>query len=387
MNGNESESTCDDDCVVPSLPQDELMSKQSPQQHQQHETVLRMNNSLSNYKHDSVFKSEPDNPYKSERTMEFKTEIPEDNNNNRLRLTSYDDDDVRYAAQAEDAFRYNSHPESNSFRYGAESNNSRFEESLRLGSQGYSPKPSYRDYWRDSYREGFPSRSDFHQRLSAMQDYYLQRSMASQDRYPGVIGYSRSDPASRFGYPRFDYSSRAYNANRYEAAKAEGYPSPSAFESRSEFQRPNEKYFRSPSDYSPREEYTTLKSGEEVPRSTFNRNSLPPKSSSDEFVKPTVSRSEFSSRQNSAGRDFSLKSEKTSTSVSSSSINMGSNGNSVISSNIDRCDRDQVTNDVKEKEAEDKGSKGGLIELKSSQKTDINGNTGKVFSIDANVYN
>ena len=378
MNGNESESTCDDDCVVPSLPQDELLSKQNPHQHQQHETVLRMNNSLSNFKHDSVFKSEPENLYKGERTMQFKTEIPEDNNNNRLRLTSYDDDEVRYGAQAEDSFRYSSHPESSSFRYGAENNNSRFEESLRLGSQGYSPKPSYRDYWRDSIRDGYSSRSDFHQRLSAMHEYYFQRSMTPQDRYPGVIGYSRNEPPSRFNYPRFDYSSRAYNATRYEAAKAETYPSSSAFENRGEFQRPNEKYFRSPTDYVTRDEYTVLKSGEEVPRSNFIRNSLPSKSSSDEFVKPTVSRSEFALRQSNAARDLSPRSEKTSTCLNSSTINMNCNSNSVInnSSSNERLDREKMTNDSREAQSQERDTRGGLIELKSSQKTDINGNSG-----------
>ena len=379
MNGNESESTCDDDCVVPSLPQDELISKQSPQQHQQHETVLRMNTSLSNYKHDSVFRTEPENPYKSERTMQFKTEIPEDNNNNRLRLTSYDDDDVRYAAQAEDSFRYSSHPDSNSFRYGAEGTNSRFEESLRLGSQGYSPKPSYRDYWRDSYRDGYPSRSDFQQRLSAMQDYYFQRSMASQDRYPGVIGYSRADPPSRFNYPRFDYSSRAYNATRYEAAKADSYPSSSAFENRGEFLRSNEKFFRNPNDYLTRDEYAVLKSGEEVPRNNFNRSSFPSRSSSDEFVKPTVSRTEFALRQSNAAKDLSPKSEKTSACLNSSNstANINCSGNSVISnSSNERFDREKVLPVVRDTELEERESKGGLIELKSSQRTDINGNAG-----------
>lgn len=373
VNGNESESTCDDDCVVPSLPHDELISKQSPQQHQQHETVLRMNNSLSNYKHDSVFKTEPENPYKSERAMQFKTEIPDDSNNNRFRLTSYSDDDVRYASQAEDAFRYSSHPEGNNFRYGAESTNNRFEESLRLGSQGYSPKPSYRDYWRDSYRDGYPTRSDFHQR------YYFQRSLTSQDRYHGVFGYSRTDPPSRFNYPRFDYSSRAYNANRYEAAKAENFPSSSAFENRGEFQRPSEKYFRSPNDYMTRDEYSLLKSGEEVPRSNYIRNSLPSRSSSDEFVKPTVSRSEFALRQSNASRDLFPKSEKTSSCMNSLSGSMDINSNSVITSSP--IDRENIANDVGDTESEDTELKGGLIELKSSQKMDINGNTMPLSSI------
>lgn len=366
INGNESESTCEDDCVVPSLPQDEV--KQSPQHH---ETVLRMNNSLSDYKHVTAFKNGSDlTNYKNERNLGFKTEMPDDNNNNRLRVNSYssEDDNLRYASQADDPFRYGSHPDnSNTFRCGLESNNnnnnnSRFEDSLRLGSQGYSPKPSYRDYWRDNYRDGL--RSDFHQRLSAMQDYYLQRSMTSQDRYPGVIGYSRAETPSRLNYPRFDYSARNYGMNRYDAAKAESYPNQSPFENRSEFPKPNEKYFRSPGEYSAREDYTTLKSGEEVPRIPF-RNSLPLRSSSDEFVKPTVSRSEFALRQSAAAKELSQKGERTSSTSSTNHFD-------------DREEREQSMIGNKERNLEVKEMKEEMIELKS-QKTDFNGNTGKAY--------
>ncbi|XP_065066538.1 uncharacterized protein LOC135692380 isoform X2 [Rhopilema esculentum] len=357
INGNESESTCDEDCVVPSLPQEELISKQSPQQHQQHETVLRMNNSLSDYKRE--FKSETDhNPFKRERSVDFKTEIPEENNN-RLRLSSYDEDEnIRYASQAEETFRYGSHPDSSSFRYGAEGANNRFEEGMRLGSQGYSPKPSYRDYWRDSLRDGYSSRSEFHQRLSAVQDYYLQRSMASQDRYPGVIGYTRNEAPSRFSYPRFDYSMRGYPLNRYEAAKSDGYPLASAFDGRTDFQKPNDKYFRSPSDFSSRDDYNSLKSSEEVPRNPF-RTMTAPKTPSDEFVKPTVSRSEYALRQSAAGKDIPLK---------------GDRSNALQNNHHD--DRNEKSSaGSRDKTPEEREPKCGLIELKSSQKVDINGNT------------
>eukprot|EP00794_Sanderia_malayensis_P006266 gene6266-6986_t len=310
----DSESAGDDDCVVPSLPSDHLLLKNSPPQ-QQHESVLRMNHSLSDYKTDHVFKTQPNNEmhfksepnnqmhFKSEHDMDYKNNnelsmnnIDSNNNNNNntnnnnnsnnnntyTRHNAYDESEgMCYGSQAESTFRYGSYPDHNNvnLRYGVEGNSSssagRYSypaeemETMRLGGpQPFSPKSSYRDHFRENYRDGLRAAGDYTDRRTSastsMQDYYQQRSSSSmmpQDRYPGVIGYSRGpETPSRLNYPpRFDYPMRGYGMTKSDYMKSEVFHrnhsgSPYAQEGRSnDFHRLNDStsstpFFRNPND-------------------------------------------------------------------------------------------------------------------------------------------
>ncbi|MCP4477374.1 MAG: hypothetical protein GY818_04715, partial [Planctomycetaceae bacterium] len=240
------------------------------------------------------------------------------NNNHYTRLGSYDEpDNICYGSQAEPNTRYGSYPDTNSMniRYGVEggrySCSTDEMESVRFGSQSYSPdyspRPGHRDHFRENFRDG--PRNDYHQRRSSVSDYYQQRSMVPQDRYPGVIGYSGPDTPSRFNYPRFDFPARNFGMNRGDYMKSENvYRNHSQYETRNEFVKPNESVIRSPADFVNKNECAGIKSTES--RSAPARNSFVPKTAPDEFVKPTYTRSDFVARQNTNDSELQHKIEK-----------------------------------------------------------------------------